>query len=201
MTIRQFRRMFQPKVAKRVQPQKNGCWLWTGPVAKDGYAKVHYRLGGPATGAGRPRKDGSNIPKEPMRTWGLSRLIWTVIHGSIPPGMQVGHNCHDLDPECAGGPTCLHRRCCNPDHLSLQTHQMNTAMAMRYPRPRTHHVESAAKRFARRGTCDRGHDVSDPATIYTYPSGRTICRTCHYLAKYKRQPKRPYGPQPARGAA
>jgi len=42
------------------------------------------------------------------------RLAWIVRHGAIPRGLCVCHRCDD-------------RRCCNPDHMFLGTHDANMA--------------------------------------------------------------------------
>lgn len=50
----------------------DGCWEWTGFVAKrTGYGQARYQMG----------------------KWLAHRLAWTLTHGEIPEGMQVCHDC------------------------------------------------------------------------------------------------------------
>lgn len=49
------------------------------------------------------------------------RIAWTIVNGDIPEGLEVCHNCPDKD----------HRRCINPSHLWLGTHQENMQDAAR----------------------------------------------------------------------
>lgn len=72
------------------QIEVGDCWLWTGGKSRDRYGKVEY-MGTP---------------------WTLHRLIWTMLVGDIPEGMEVDH-------------LCKTRLCCNPDHLEVVTHQEN----------------------------------------------------------------------------
>lgn len=55
------------------------------------------------------------------RTIMAHRFAWELIHGDIPDGLTIDHLCHEADPLCSGGSSCLHRLCCNPTHLDLKT--------------------------------------------------------------------------------
>jgi len=46
------------------------------------------------------------------KTTRLHRLIYQRLNGVIPDGMEVRHLCHN-------------KKCCNPDHLAVGTHQEN----------------------------------------------------------------------------
>jgi len=62
-------------------PGPDDCWLWTGRRHSEGYGVVWY--GGTDQGA--------------------HRVAWTLMHGSIPPGIQIMSRCQ-------------HRICVRPEH-------------------------------------------------------------------------------------
>ena len=75
----------------------NDCWPWTGCISR-GYGQI-----------GRVRSEyGSKL---------AHRVVYELLVGPIPNGLHLDHLCHTNDPICRGGPTCLHRRCVNPNHL------------------------------------------------------------------------------------
>lgn len=80
------------------------CWPWTGYVAPNGYGN---------TSRGRGRHDWTH------------RIAYEATFGPVPDGMVLDHTCHTADLSCAGGPSCRHRRCCNPAHLEAVTHLVN----------------------------------------------------------------------------
>lgn len=87
------------RILERVQITPDGCWRWPGSTNSKGYGQIS--VSGP----------GSLL---------VHRVALIVRDGHIPDGMVGDHTCHD--PEvCPGGPTCPHRRCCNPDHLESVT--------------------------------------------------------------------------------
>lgn len=61
--------------------------------------------------------------------------------GPIPDGLDVDHQCHNLDASCPGGWSCPHRRCCNPAHLRVCTRATNLRAGRKPggPRPRPTH--------------------------------------------------------------
>lgn len=81
---------FWARVAKGAP---NACWEWQG-------AKLSGNRG-----YGRIRRPG---PQGMSGEIGAHRLAWEVVHGAVPPGMSVLHQC-DNPP------------CCNPAHLFLGT--------------------------------------------------------------------------------
>ena len=127
----------------RVNPA-TGCWLWVGDLDKWGYGQ--HRIG-----PGHKERYAHVIAFEHF-------------HGPVPPGLQVGHLCHDqalAQGECSGG-ICLHRRCVNPDHLSAQTRSENTLASDHAERRVTH--------------CPLGHPYDEANTIHR--NGRRFCREC-----------------------
>lgn len=134
---------------KRVQPADNGCWLWKLKPAANGYGR--YRI--------------NNVRSM------AHRFIYTVVVGPIPEGMQVDHVCHNIDLDCAGGPSCLHRRCVNPAHLEAVTGSVNTR---RYLEPRQD------------AYCGKGHPFDVVNTGYT-ARGSRFCRACQNASNRTRR--------------
>lgn len=131
------------------------CWPWTGKVRDSGY--------------GRAAIPGAQVGAH------LAAWFWT--YGSRPPqGMQVDHQCHRVG-ECLGGPSCLHRRCCNPAHLKPLT-----------PLENSRRSSSPAMAFAQRDECDNGHPLSGP-NLAIRRDGSRKCRRCHalYMREWNRQ--------------
>jgi hypothetical protein len=81
----------------------DGCWLWTGVVSSDGYARL-------------------NVDD---RLLYAHRLVYEIAVGPIPEGYQVDHTCHVHDECTATATDCLHRRCVRPDHLAAVTPRVN----------------------------------------------------------------------------
>lgn len=76
--------------------EETGCWLWNGRLAgSKGPRPVFGRING--------KKAYASI-------W-----IYTHEYGSVLPGMEIGHLCHN-------------RLCVNPDHLIMLTQKQNQAM-------------------------------------------------------------------------
>ncbi len=70
------------------------CWLWTGATARNGYGVIQ-----------RGGRDGTAV---------VHRVVWELLVGLIPPGLELDH-------------LCRVRACCNPDHLEPVTRAVNVA--------------------------------------------------------------------------
>jgi hypothetical protein len=86
--------------------ETTGCWVWLKAISS-GYGVITYRVEG---------------GKQTRRA---HVVYWERVHGPVPDGLELDHACHN-PTTCAGGPTCPHRRCVNPDHLRLATHLENS---------------------------------------------------------------------------
>ena len=137
--------------AKVCKGADDECWPWTGPITRKGYGVFDQKVDGK-----RAR-------------WYAHRLIYTLVFGKIPKGLEVDHDCHNLDPDCRAKDQCQHRRCCNPKHLVLRTHRDNLL---------------AGKGFGsenlKKTHCLRGHPLSGP-NLYTPPDGSRCCRKCRRM--------------------
>lgn len=134
------------------------CWPWTAPLREDGYGQIGLGAGGSRSGVAH-------------------RVGYELAYGPIPEGLVVDHDCHNLDPDCPGGP-CSHRACQNPAHFLLRTLGDNVL---------------AGKSFASANTakthCDAGHPF-DAANTYIRPSGGwRDCRKCRAEAEARRRRK------------
>lgn len=130
---------------QRMEPQPNGCIYFTGHIDRyQGYGTVEYPGGTKA-----------------------HRAAWTHFVGPIPEGMTVGHKCHDADESCAGGVSCLHRRCVNVEHLAIETIGENT----RSSRNTRQGIN------VRKTHCPQGHPYDEENT-YIDPEGSRECRIC-----------------------
>lgn len=78
------------------------CWPWTGTLMPQGYGAFW---------------DGHrNCRAHRFAVYGAD-------HTGRP---ELDHLCHTRDESCAGGFSCLHRRCVNPAHLEPVTSRENT---------------------------------------------------------------------------
>lgn len=146
-STRKERTAFQRLMARATE-LPNGCWEWTGADNGHGY--------GVTTFAGRRRML-------------VHRAFYELLVGPIPEGQVIDHVCHNRDESCAGGESCRHRRCVNPEHLEPTTPEENSSRGV----------------HGRKRQCPRGH-AYDPANTYIN-GGRRFCRACMHLrsAAYK----------------
>lgn len=129
-----------------MEPQPNGCIHYTGQVNRHGY--------------GRVTKGGTTAQAH--------RAAFEYFVGPIPEGMTVGHKCHDADETCAGGPTCLHRRCVNWEHLALETIRDNVLASSNTPA----FINAAKTR------CPQGHPYDEANTYVNPTTSKRTCRKC-----------------------
>lgn len=129
----------------------DGCWLWTGYVSEHGYAK-HTPVKG--------------------RCVRMHRYLYELIVGPIPQGLDLDHLCHTQDESCAGGRTCLHRRCVRPDHLRVATRSQNLADA-RWPN-------------SDKTACPSGHPY-EGENLFVNSAGSRECRTCIRASRARRR--------------
>lgn len=122
---------------------EEGCWLRGGYIQSNGYTKV--RSGGKLRYA--------------------HIVSYELFVGPVPPGHDVDHQCHNDDETCAGGFTCKHRRCINPEHLVARTRGDNN----RFGRGNGN---------AEKTHCKWGHEYTEENTGRT-KNGHRRCRTCH----------------------
>lgn len=80
---------------------ENGCWLYCGPLDKDGYGYVSYRV---------PGGGGKTHPKNKR----VHIVTWEAVNGPLPEGMTLDH----ID--------CVAKACCNHDHLECVTRVENS---------------------------------------------------------------------------
>lgn len=137
----------------QVSKQTNGCWHWTGRIdPKTGYGSCAWG-GRSATTA--------------------HRVAYEIIHGPQPrrgePGhQQIDHECHNRSKSCAGGPTCLHRRCVNPAHLASKLPKANSGAS----------AHTVASKNRAKTHCIRGHELAGD-NLRVGSDGRRSCYTCH----------------------
>jgi hypothetical protein len=112
--------------------RETGCWVWTAALSQ-GYGYVRRR----------------------RKTHKAARVIYVLLVGPIPDGLQLDH-------------LCRNRACVHPHHLEPVTSRENT---MRGLNP------SAAK--ARQTHCKRGHDFNEENTRINPRNGTRTCRVCH----------------------
>jgi hypothetical protein len=97
------------RILSLVDRSPSGCWIWRGQLNPNGYGRLLFR----------GRKDYAH------------RAAFEIFVGPIGAGLDIDHECHNVDPSCAGGDACPHRACVNPGHLIQATKQHNRGKAGR----------------------------------------------------------------------
>ncbi len=113
------------------------CWEWRGYTHPTGYGYVKYE----------------------GKKWRAHRLVYTMLIGEIPEGLDLDH-------------LCRNHGCVNPDHLEPVTRRENFARGV--------HTNAQAKQVV----CIKGHEFD-----YTTPDGRRQCRTCQRQREIKYREK------------
>jgi hypothetical protein len=134
------------RIHDNVTISPDGCWLWQLKINRQGYGVIALK------GSTKGR---------------IHRVSFEAFIGPIPEGYEVDHVCHN-DTPCMGGPTCLHRRCCNPAHLEAVTHAVNLTRG-------------------RTGQWKRQQitDCVDHVYVTTHSGGRVFCRACNRRRRAK----------------
>lgn len=159
---------FTAKVDVPTDP--DACWLWTGSVMRHGYGWFYFRS----------RSDAAH------------RAAYELFRGPIPAGMHLDHTCHTNDPDCAGGFSCLHRRCVNPAHLEPVSKRENDRRG-----------QSPMAKEARLSHCKHGHPLSGEnlRPVPNRPPGWRECEVCYQRRKTEGIAKRSETRRIRRGAA
>lgn len=137
------------KLRSRIVVSESGCWLYTGALAA-GYGNIGWSLG-----------------HRQMVNDRTHRVMYQALVGPIPDGLDLDHTCHDpkvCHPEDPA--QCIHRRCCNPEHLEPVSRRENLRRG----------GGMAAKRAAVT-ECPAGHQYDEENTMVD-KLGRRNCRTC-----------------------
>jgi hypothetical protein len=131
--------------------RSTGCWLWRGLVTKHGYVRV--------------RAKGKKVLAH--------RWIYEQTHGLLPTELTVDHVCHNRDQDCAGGDSCVHRRCLNLEHLEPTTKGENQRRG-----------RSLWAINSRKTHCYRGHEFTPENTTIRRARGRSSrrCLMCWRLS-------------------
>lgn len=135
----------------KVEVQPSGEWMWVGAVNPSGYGQFH--LGG---------KYG------PMAM--AHRVAYATLIGPIPDGMDLDHVRHNDDfarGRCSGGPSCLHRREVDPDHLTPRTRRENWLLGA---------ASSSIPQLT--NTCKWGHPLTGDNLRLLVRKGGGVTRVC-----------------------
>lgn len=124
------------RVQAKIAVRESGCWEWVAARHLNGYGAA-----GSQTGRG-------GMP------WLAHRLVYTLLVGPIPEGMQIDHFVCNWPP------------CVNPSHLRVVTPRENVLRA----------EGSVAARNAAKVVCPQGHPLAEGNLVPNVP-GRQ-CLTC-----------------------
>ena len=97
------------RLADKIQIDGWGHWIWTGDIYQ-GYGRARHEVA-----FGHSYKNGK---KSGGRTTRSHRVVYELLVGPIPDGLQIDHRCEV-------------KSCCNPDHLEAVTPSVNMLRASR----------------------------------------------------------------------
>ena len=160
-TDKHIRKIIETRFDQYVRVLPNGCWEYLRRINPLGYGKIANEM--------------------------AHRVFHSYFKGPIPDGVILDHTCHN-PKTCAGGRTCPHRRCVNPDHTEHSTHKLNNSPSRscvsgpltfkRNPGPAT---QAAALAARTKTHCYQGHEYT-PENTKLAPGGSRECRECARLA-------------------
>lgn len=146
----------------KLERQSNGCLYFTGRINEQGYGCLMIH----------------------DTHWYAHRASYELFVGPIPSGMVIDHLCHNHDRACAGGPSCLHRRCVEPSHLEVTTHATNLKRGRKPPEPPN------ATRNRDKTHCPRGHPYAGE-NLYRPPgTNHRMCVLCMRASKARQKASR-----------
>ena len=119
-----------PRIASKID-FTGPCWEWIASLNWDDYGQTWYE----------------------GRQWRIHRLIWTLLVGPIPTGLELDHLCRNPP-------------CCNPDHLEPVTHTINVLRGF-----------GVGVLHPRKTRCINGHDFTSENT-WLDKHGWKHCRSC-----------------------
>ena len=123
-------------LTSKILPNRvTGCWEWTGARDSRGYGNV---------------KVGRRVRK-------AHRVIYELVRGPVPPGLECGHRCRV--------PWCV-----NPEHMEVVAHAENVR------RGAARWVPGQRQRAKRR--CPHGHAYTKVNTYVQPSTGGRACRAC-----------------------
>jgi len=136
-----------------------GCWIWRGSRLPCGYGLTSRKR---------------------LASKRAHCAAFAVFVGPLVKGLTIDHECHNASTDCAGGDTCRHRACVNPEHLAQKSIRANAAASRNWSGNRTH--------------CPIGHELSGKNRMVRRPtvaqSIKTECRACHYERVADRRARR-----------
>jgi len=125
----------------------DACWPWLGRLTGQGYGRWWTR------------RDGRKVCHR------AHRVALQLELG--PTTLVADHECHNRDLDCAGGPSCVHRRCCNPAHLAAVTPEINGTTGRSG-------INQASKTH-----CPEGHAYAEHGITFPSRPSHRYCGICH----------------------